>query len=61
MNTYIAIFNGKQREIMAKSMYEAKTAAIAYFNVKPSKVGLIGIYLAETADGTKVNIIPQTF
>lgn len=61
MNTYVAIYNGRQREIMAANLYDAKTAAVEYFDVPPRKRGLLGIYLAELADGTPVNIIPQTF
>ena len=47
MNGYIAFYNGKQKEIMASSLYGAKLAAIEYFNVSKSKQSLIAVVLAE--------------
>lgn len=61
MNTYTCIYNGRTREIMAASLYDAKTAAIAYFRVPKRKQGLVGVYLTELADGTPIQTIPQTY
>ena len=60
MNTYIAIYNGKQREIMARTLYQAKLAAVEYFRTPKSKESLIGVYLAEKADGEQVAINPAS-
>lgn len=47
MNGYIAFFGGKQYEIYAESLYEAKTKAIKELKVPKSKQGLLAVALAE--------------
>lgn len=47
MNTYIAIYNGKQIEVQAEGLYSAKCAAADKLKVPKGKLGLLAIMLAE--------------
>lgn len=58
-HTYVAIFNGKQIELKAPSLYGAKLKAVEHFKPGKSRQHMVAIYLACTADGQDVNIIPQ--
>lgn len=50
---YIAFYNGKRHELYADSLFDAKEAAIAFFKVPKSKIGLVAVVLAEK-DGVPV-------
>lgn len=57
MNGYIAMFNGKKAEIFAEDLYAAKKQAMSELKVPLSKMGLLGVYLAEK-DGKPVKMNP---
>ena len=61
MNQYIAIYNGKQFEVSAKSLWDAKQAAVDHFRPPRSKIWLVSVYLIKDSTGQDVNIIPQTY
>ena len=46
MNTYIAIFNGRQLELQADSQYEAVLTARKELKISKSKEGLLAVVLA---------------
>ncbi len=47
MNGYIAFFNGKQHELYADSLLDAKEKAIEHFKPAKSKRHLVSVVLAE--------------
>jgi hypothetical protein len=53
MNGYIAIYNGRQIELHAESLYLARGKAEAVFNTKKSQKHMISVMLAEK-DGKQV-------
>ena len=53
MNGYIAFYNGKQVEVYANTLYEAKQKAIAEFRVKAKQQHNVHVMLAER-DGQQV-------
>lgn len=53
MNGYIAFYNGKKIEILAKSLYDAKKLAVATFKVSLKKSHMVSVVLAEK-DGEPV-------
>lgn len=54
MHGYIGFYNGKQADIYASSLYEAKQKAFSLFKVPKSKQGLLSVHLAEkNTDGSK--------
>lgn len=53
MNTYIAIFNGRQLELQADSQYAAVLMARKELKVSKSKEGLLAVVLA-AKDGEAV-------
>lgn len=44
---YLAFFNGKQAEVWANGLYEAKQKAVAYFKPAKSKVHMVSVHLCE--------------
>lgn len=44
---YLAFYNGKQFELFASSIAEAKDLAIAWFKPPKSKQHMVHVYLAE--------------
>ena len=44
---YLAFYNGKQFELFASSIAEAKELAIAWFKPPKSKQHMVHVYLAE--------------
>ena len=52
-NGYLAFFNGKEREIYANSLYEAKQEAIRQFKPKASQRHMVHVYLVEK-DGHQI-------
>jgi hypothetical protein len=61
MHTYVAVYAGRQETILASSLYAAKQLALKKFNPPKRRQGEVGIYLAALADGTEVQIVPQTY
>lgn len=53
MNTYIALFNGRQIEVSAVTSYAAQLKAIETFKPAKSKRHLVTVHLAEK-DGAEV-------
>ena len=47
MNGYKAYYNGKDTEIFAATLWEAKQKAIAFFKVPKSKHGIVAVVLCE--------------
>jgi hypothetical protein len=56
MNGYKAFYNGKDTDIYASTLWDAKQKAIAFFKVPKSKHGLVAVVLAEK-DGKEVTHI----
>lgn len=50
LNDYIAFFNGRQHEIRASSLYDAKLAAIAFFRPRRSSEHMVSVVLAQIGD-----------
>lgn len=44
---YLAFFNGKKKEIVADSLYDAKKKAVHELSVPLSKLGYLAVVLAE--------------
>lgn len=55
---YIGFYNGKQVEIHADTLYEAKQKAISFFKPPKSKQHMVHVHLAERPDGTPVTHVP---
>lgn len=55
LNPYIAIFNSKQYELYAESLYAAKKKAIEYFKPAKSKEHLVFVKLAEKTETNKTS------
>lgn len=47
MYGYVCFYNGKRYEVQAKSLFDAKTKAVAYFKPPKSKVYMVSVTLAE--------------
>lgn len=47
MNGYIGFYQGKQTEVYAKNLWEAKSQVIQKFLVGKKKTGLVSVVLAE--------------
>lgn len=54
INGYVAMYNGKQTDIYAETLYAAKQKAIAHFKPKKSQQHMVIVMLAEKPDGTQV-------
>ena len=54
MNKYLFFYNGKQKEIEADTLYEAKVKAIAYFRVPKSKHNMVHGMIVEKEGGEQV-------
>ena len=52
MNKYIAIYKGKQIEVMANTSYEAQLKSSIIFKAKKSYQ--VSVFLTETAEGKEV-------
>lgn len=55
MNTYIAIFNGRQIRVKADSQYAAVLTARKELKVSKSKEGLLAVVLAAKGDEAVVH------
>ena len=55
MNTYIAIFNGRQLELQADSMYAAVVMARKELKVSKSMEGLLAVVLVAKGDEAVVH------
>jgi len=44
---YIALYNGRQAEVWADTLFKAKDLAVAYFKPPKSKQHLVSVTLAE--------------
>lgn len=55
MNSYIALYNGKQIEVYAKTSYDAQVAAAQKFGVNLKNQYKVSVYLCEKSDGSQVN------
>jgi hypothetical protein len=53
MNGYIVMYQGKQRELWAPTLYHAKKMAVQYFRPKKKDEHLISVILCEK-DGKEV-------
>ena len=53
MNGYIGFYNGNTVEILAATLFEAKTKALAHFRAPKSKQHMVHVELAEK-DGEPV-------
>ncbi len=53
MHGYIAFYNGKQHEVHADTLFEAKQKAVAHFKPPKSKQHMVHVVLAEK-DGQPV-------
>lgn len=51
---YIGFFEGKQQDIYASSLLDAKNKAIAHFKPSKKKAHMVSVVLAEKPDGTQV-------
>ena len=58
MNGYIAFYNGKQHELYADTLLEAKDKAIQHFKPPKSKKHMVSVMLAEK-DGQQVTHTPD--
>lgn len=54
LNGYIAIYERKQIEIYAVSLYAAKVEACKRLNVRKSKEHMVSVMLCELPDGSEV-------
>ena len=54
MNGYIGFFNGKQVEVFAENMNQAKLKAVEHFKPARSKAHMVSVVLCELA-GVQVN------
>lgn len=58
-NLYIGFFKGRELKIRAKSLWDAKKQALDYFKPNKANYGLVGVELAELADGSTVVHFPE--
>lgn len=58
MLKYLAFYNGRQTEIEADSLLDAKTKAVAFFKAPKSKAHMVSVHLAEK-DGQPVAHTPD--
>jgi hypothetical protein len=56
-NGYIAFYNGKQTEIYADSLYEAKQKAVAFFKPRKSQAHMVHVELAELGGHQVTSVI----
>lgn len=54
MNVYLAFWNGKQMEIRAATLLDAKKVAVSTWGVPATKWGQVAVELVRRADGTDV-------
>ena len=54
MHGYAAFYNGRQADIYATSLSDAKRQAVEYFRVPPKKAHMVSVMLAEKPDGSPV-------
>lgn len=59
-NGYKAFYSGKQQDVYADSLYEAKTKAIAHFKAPRSKQHMVSVVLCEK-DGETVTHSTASF
>lgn len=55
MNRYKAFYNGKQADIYAESLYQAKMEAIKHFNPRRSQEHMVSVVLCEKDGETVVH------
>lgn len=55
MNTYIAIYAGKETQINAEGLYEAKLKGLIALNVPKSKYNLMSVTLVSVGDRAVVH------
>ena len=60
MNGYKAFFNGKEIEVYAATLLEAKTKAVAAFKASPKRAHMVSVVLCEK-DGVTVTHDPAEF
>ncbi|MCA6372266.1 MAG: hypothetical protein IM631_12875 [Cytophagales bacterium] len=56
MNGYKAFFNGKETDIYADSLYQAKQKAIEFFKPAKSKAHMVHVHLCELAGKQVVHV-----
>lgn len=56
---YVAYYGQQQAEFYAPSLYAAKQLAVKYFRPPKSKEHMVSVLLAERADGSSINHIPD--
>jgi hypothetical protein len=54
MNEYVALWQNKQAEIFAETLYAAKLQAIALWKVRKTQQHMVSVFLVVKADGTPV-------
>lgn len=59
LHTYVVVYRGRKQTIKAPDLWTAKNTAISLLGLTRKQSHLMAIVLAETADGEKVNTIPQ--
>jgi hypothetical protein len=59
MNGYKAFFNGKELDVYANSLLEAKTKALAAFKPAKSKAHMVHVHLCEKAGETVTHIATE--
>jgi hypothetical protein len=56
MHGYKAFFNGKETDIYADSLYQAKLKAIEFFKPSKSKTHMVHVHLCELAGKQVVHV-----
>ncbi|MCA6367636.1 MAG: hypothetical protein IM618_11375 [Cytophagales bacterium] len=56
MNGYKAFFNGKETDIYADSLYQAKQKSIEFFKPAKSKAYMVHVHLCELAGKQVVHV-----
>ncbi len=51
---YMGFFNGKQIELYASSLYQAKVKATEHFKPRKSQAHMVSVIICERADGAVV-------
>lgn len=59
MNGYKAFFNGKEKDIYAASLYDAKLAALEYFKPRKKQAHMVSVVLCEI-EGEEVSHDPSS-
>ena len=56
MYSYIAMYKGKQKEILANNLADAAQAAVSYLKVTKKDRGLLSVHLVRKPDGSDVTV-----